>query len=251
MKELKDFLAEYGFTDKESSVYLTMLELGPASVQDIAKKAGVNRATTYVMIESLKRRGLMSTFEQGKKTMFVAESPERLKRLIENDMQIVHAKEKHLQDLLPSFLGLYNAASEERPNVKFFEGEEGFRASRDWYLKAQGEFFEFVSVDENMMRLSNLDEDKRMSISNNKKGRIIAGIKSGIQMPKYNSANWPTRTVPYEMCPFNGELIGFDDKITITIFKTKPLVYLIHDKDTYSMMRAMFELIWQNAKPLE
>ena len=60
--ELKNGLKELGFSEKESEVYLAMLELGPAAVQDIAKKAGVNRSTTYVMIESLKRRGLISTY---------------------------------------------------------------------------------------------------------------------------------------------------------------------------------------------
>ena len=102
MKELIERLAEYGLSDKESLVYLAMLELGPASVQDIAKKAGVNRATTYVMIEALKRRGLMATFEKGKKTMFVAESPDVLKKLTDQEKKAIQEKENRLQEALPS-----------------------------------------------------------------------------------------------------------------------------------------------------
>ena len=70
-------LSHVGLSDKEAAVYLAAMELGPAVVQDIAKKAEVNRATTYVMIESLASRGMMSTFVKGKKRYFAAEPPER------------------------------------------------------------------------------------------------------------------------------------------------------------------------------
>ncbi|OHE33815.1 MAG: hypothetical protein A3J94_16070 [Syntrophus sp. RIFOXYC2_FULL_54_9] len=65
MDELKKQLEHLGLSDKESKVYLAALELGPTPVQDISHKAHVNRATTYVMIESLSARGLMSTFQKG------------------------------------------------------------------------------------------------------------------------------------------------------------------------------------------
>ena len=43
-------------SEKEAAVYLAALQLGWVPVQDIAKLSKVNRATTYVMIESLKKR---------------------------------------------------------------------------------------------------------------------------------------------------------------------------------------------------
>ena len=67
MDELKKELEHLGLSDKEARVYLAALEMGPSPVQDISHKAHVNRATTYVMIESLAARGLMSTFQKGKK----------------------------------------------------------------------------------------------------------------------------------------------------------------------------------------
>ena len=53
MDELKKELEHLGLSDKEAKVYLAALEMGPSPVQDISHKAHVNRATTYVMIESL------------------------------------------------------------------------------------------------------------------------------------------------------------------------------------------------------
>ena len=70
-------LKKFGLSEKEARVYLAALELGQASVQDIAKKSAVNRATTYLMIESLEKRGLMYKLIKNKKKLFAADTPER------------------------------------------------------------------------------------------------------------------------------------------------------------------------------
>ncbi len=67
-------LQNLGLTEKEARTYLASLELGPETAQNIAKKTGINRATTYVQIESLKKRGLMSEFEKGALDILVATS---------------------------------------------------------------------------------------------------------------------------------------------------------------------------------
>lgn len=251
MKELVTILAEYGLSDKESTVYLAMLELGPASVQDIAKKSGVNRATTYVMIESLKRRGLMSTFEKGKKTMFVAESPERLKRLAEAEVHAAQEKGDRLKEQLPSFLALFTSSSQEKPNVRFFEGEEGVRTCREMYLQAKGEVLSFVAVDEATVALSKVDESFRSEINLRLHGRVIIAVKEGSSIPAFNRENWEAREIPYGQFPFTGEVNFFDDKIYIGLMKTKFVAILIDNKQASELLRAMFEAAWRGAKTLE
>ena len=63
-------LMEIGLNEKEVKVYLASLELGQSAVQAIANKSGVNRATTYFVIEGLTTKGLISSFHQGKKQFF-------------------------------------------------------------------------------------------------------------------------------------------------------------------------------------
>ncbi|HEU0050855.1 MAG TPA: helix-turn-helix domain-containing protein, partial [Patescibacteria group bacterium] len=76
--EIRACLMECGLTRKEADVYLALLELGPTGAQEIGKRADVNRTTTYLCLEMLKRRGLVSHFDEAKKLCFSAESPERL-----------------------------------------------------------------------------------------------------------------------------------------------------------------------------
>ena len=73
---LEKDIEKLGLSEKEAKVYLASLELGPSPVQVISQKSKVNRATTYVVIDSLMAMGLMSTYDEGKKTFFTSESPE-------------------------------------------------------------------------------------------------------------------------------------------------------------------------------
>ena len=60
-------LQKIGFSDKEAAVYLAGLELGQATILEIAKKAKIKRPTAYVIVEGFIERGLASSFEKGKK----------------------------------------------------------------------------------------------------------------------------------------------------------------------------------------
>jgi len=124
-------LKNLGLSEKEAKVYLAALELGSSSVQKIGRKAGVNRATTYVMIESLIKRGLVSSFEQGKKRFFAATHPSQLVRLIrQKELDIQELKENLEKDLLPQLLSIHNIAG-DKPKVRFFEGKAGLQAMAD------------------------------------------------------------------------------------------------------------------------
>lgn len=52
-------LTEFGLSDKEARIYLALLELEIATAFDTAKHAGINRSSTYVVLESLKKKGLV------------------------------------------------------------------------------------------------------------------------------------------------------------------------------------------------
>src|ERR1700689_5744541 len=110
LKELQDI----GLSEKEARVYLASLELGRTTAEKLAKHAKVNRSTTYVQIESLMKKGLMSTYEEDKKTYFAPESPELLKRLLSKQRDELQSKERDLSSILPALLQQFEGAG-ERP----------------------------------------------------------------------------------------------------------------------------------------
>src|SRR3989344_2941369 len=110
---LKEQLGKIGLADKEAKVFLASLELGSSAVQEIAKRADINRATTYVIIEKMMKKGLMSSVEKGKKTYFQTEDPKRLLKLLEEQEEGLKRKEEEFKKYLPELETLFNIAQEK------------------------------------------------------------------------------------------------------------------------------------------
>jgi sugar-specific transcriptional regulator TrmB len=142
-------LRSLGFSDKESKVYVASLKLGSAPIQKIAKLATVNRATTYVLVEGFMKKGLMSSYTQGKKRLFTPESPDKLSALIREDKAVIEAKENTINQILPSLSGLYDTTQGgNKPQVKFYEGKLGLNSVREEMLKAkEKEIFGIFDLD--------------------------------------------------------------------------------------------------------
>jgi sugar-specific transcriptional regulator TrmB len=122
-----NLLVKLGLSEKEAQVYLAMLELAEDTAQNIAKKAGVNRATTYVIIEKLMQLGLASTVERGKKSMFIAESPTELVNLLEQQKHEIEIRRAQLDSSMAELMAVYNA-HQDKPIVRYFEGADGLEA---------------------------------------------------------------------------------------------------------------------------
>ena len=71
-------LTEFGLSEKEAKVYLALLELEVATATEIAKNSNIKRSSTYVVLESLKEKGLVGTTEEKRIQRFVASSPDFL-----------------------------------------------------------------------------------------------------------------------------------------------------------------------------
>ncbi|MBU0707302.1 TrmB family transcriptional regulator [Patescibacteria group bacterium] len=119
-------LQKFGFSDKEISVYLALLQQGPSSVRKIATAAKVNRGTTYDILKSLRQRGLVSYYHQDKHQYFVAEDPEKLKQLHDTKQQELDESKKELKDLIPELKSIYEK-QDDKPVVKFYEGHSGIK----------------------------------------------------------------------------------------------------------------------------
>ena len=117
---LEKSIIKLGLSDKESKVYLASLELGPSTAQIISNKSNVNRATTYVVIESLMKMGLMSTYDEGKKTFFIASPPEQLMKYLKNRENEVTEKINTLNDIM-SQLNFLAEIGQNQWKIKSYE----------------------------------------------------------------------------------------------------------------------------------
>jgi len=121
---------EAGFSEKEASVYLAILELGEGNIAQIAKKSHIKRATVYLEIESLKNKGFVSLVKRKKRSIYMAENPRRIEeRLTETRDSISR--------LMPELLSIANAM-DIKPKVRYFEGTDGLKEVYKDTLKFPG-----------------------------------------------------------------------------------------------------------------
>jgi len=129
---MKNELKKLGFTEKETDVYLAMLELGPAVVSDIAKRAGVKRPTAYVVLEELGKRGLVSFTERRGVKLFTPAPAERLVKNLESEAKKYKNLASMARELVPK-LKIKKQEKFSKPKVQLFEGVEGMKTMRTIY----------------------------------------------------------------------------------------------------------------------
>ena len=123
-------LTNIGLTEKEAKIYLTLLTIGAQPASIVAKKAGLNRTTTYLNLEELKNKGLVNTSNKGKLYLFQANDPSCLEKFIETEKQQILKKEFLLQNNIPYIKRLIQ---NNTPKPKA-ETHEGFKSVQSLLL---------------------------------------------------------------------------------------------------------------------
>ncbi len=250
-KELK----KLGLKDKEAAVYLTCLQLGPSPAQEIAKKSEMVRATTYVVLDGLMRLGIVTKYKEGKKTMFAAEPPRLLMRLLEKQEETVEEKKRELERLLPELQVLVKAAGGQ-PTVRYFEGSEGIRAIRRemlMYSRPGDTWYSFTPVDHLEALVGNNERDQyyRQRVAKRIKGKSIFTTRSPRTRRKMMLGQADKlverRFVSYDIFPSASGMTIFRDRIALGSFTGNVGGVIIESPNIADMMRRLFELAWRGA----
>ncbi|MEK7520236.1 MAG: helix-turn-helix domain-containing protein [Patescibacteria group bacterium] len=241
-------LERFGLSEKEARVYLASLELGPATAAQIAQKAGVNRATTYVEIESLMKMGLVSTHEKNKKTLFTAEDPEALKRILQRRQERFQRAHQALNELLPELSNLYHYAG-EKPKVRFFEGKEGLLTMQEDFLKTKDKMIEgLYNVDNYHKVFSRTEREQYYAVRLKKKihGRTLYNREAG----PFDSPDKITedRFVSTDKFNFSSDITIYDSKVAIASLRGKLMGVIIENEEIANTVRALFRLAWDAAE---
>lgn len=241
-KELQDI----GLNEKEARVYLAAMELGQSVVQDIAKKADVNRATTYFIIEELMKKGLMSSFYQGKKQHFMAEDPEKLKLFLKQQENTLKERQVLLEKALPQLKSV-NIKGKDVPVVRYYEGVKGLRIMMDDLMTGGDDTFDVIYSHDLLGKILSSEENSEATDK-----RVHRGIKSRAiytySKGRIETANSERIKLPTDKFPITCDIAIFDNKVRIASLNKKISGIMIEDEDIYKTMKTIFELAWEAAK---
>lgn len=238
-------LIDLGFDEKDSLIYLALLNNGPMLPQNIARVTGLKRTTLYNLFPILIKSGAIKEITQGKRRLLSANSPEDLFKNYEE-------KYKEVKTNIAELASVYRLQG-LKPKIEMYEGTEGVKeAFLDSLNTKRIDYF---------MQMINFNEEMRKWVlSEYVPTRIRKGIKTRAIVPDkaesqaYHNTDEGSlreaRYVPWDKYHFRIECMIYEDRVSfITCEKGSPLVaIIIQSKQIAETQRAMFNLAWEGAE---
>ena len=244
-------LQDIGLTEKESKVYNALLELGDASANDLSKKSGLNRITTYAILQGLVKQKLASTIEKHKKTYFIIEHPNQILDLLEKEKQHVEIKIKLAKELMPE-LEMLEKITGEKATVKLYEGHEGVLMIRKDIAREDPKIIDQIfNLNITLKRYPSHPKDHRHNPKNLKRGgRILLVYNPKEPIPEFprHGKKKEYRYIPEGKTPFFTEILIYNSKAVFLATKDKRMAVMIENKNIVSGLRFIFDLAWQGAE---
>jgi sugar-specific transcriptional regulator TrmB len=140
-----EMLERIGLTKNESIIYLTMLRIGTSKTGTILKESRINSGKIYEILESMKRKGLVSeTISDGIK-FFTAAPPEQLSHFLEQKKQSIIEEEKAVNEMLPALSALRRETIPQK-RIVTYSGFRGIITAAEEALKNTKEGSEILSI---------------------------------------------------------------------------------------------------------
>ncbi len=247
--QLTPKLENLGLTDKEAKVYMANLFLGPSPVQKIAEQAGINRATTYVILDQLTTLGLVSQSTERKKTAYVADPPESLGRLFDQQQQAIQSKQKAFAELLPELKKIGRGGQRTAPSVRFYKGPEGIKAINA-YLRRQSNtkavIYGLSDVDEILKVFPDmLKENPNYRLKKKLASKVIYSWVKG-RLPSSQKVLRQTKRSPG---PVKADVTLYEKGATLIAYGGKESIgIIIESPEIVGALRQLFEMAWDNPK---
>lgn len=238
--EIKQILQQFGLNGKKTEVYLSALELGGASVIDIAKKAGIKRTTCYDILTDLISEGFISETSKGKKRLFIAEDPEKIQRNLKN-------KERLFSEILPQLQSIHNTRG-IKPKIKFYEGKEGLKEVYEDTLRYKTETLGFASDD--IIKVMGMEWSLGYLAKRKKNGIWAKAIIPGTQFMSDNFLSKDveqlrlTKVIDPKKYPFSIEINLYGHNKVALISAKEEIGLIVEGQEIYNTLKLIFQLVW-------
>lgn len=240
MKDISIILHSFGFLESEIRTYLASLQHGPATVLEIVKLTHLSRQATYVVIESLTKRGLMSSVIRGKKKYYVAEDPEKL---LSYAVRKEHEMKDQMKDLEAVLPDLKLKAQGDHPVVRLFEGREGLRSMLSEILSEKVPEFDEI-VDLNAKRIHIPPGEMKALLGLKKLGTKVRALYT--TEPFRMTISPKSYVLPEEYHGFKAGITIYGDKVALFSYEGKVHSVNIENRGIAKTLKILFELAYKN-----
>jgi len=248
-------LTEMGLSRSEAKIYLGLLALGHQPVSVISKRVGLNRTTTYSILKTLSKKGLVAFYNKSCITYFVANDPNCLISFIDGKCRTYDYFRTELLSLVPKCRELMNEYSFAKPVVTYHDGIEGVKHVMYDALSAKGNFFAYLClhkwfksglkdflIEYKNFRIATKQVPLSAIVPDTPEVRAFFG-------ENYDEDNHLTKIKYLKDSRhhqlFDNEMNIYDDKVAIIhLEKGQEFGVIIQSKEIANMQKCIFQLAW-------
>lgn len=251
-KSFEADLKKIGLSDREATVYLAALALGPSVVVQISRKSGVARPTTYLMLDNLVKRGLISIYAKADKQYYVAENPNHLREILKNQQDKLKEYGRSLDELIPK-LQAFMWTEDLRPVVRYYDGKEGLRVMRSdmvrvshpkdvWYSFSPLDYLHEVFGEKDFIydrqRLARRIQSKTIFTTRAKalKEKLLAESDSRYAQRRF---------VPPDKFKSGTGITILRDRVALGTMEGKVGGFIVESSSVAQAMREIFDMAWK------
>jgi sugar-specific transcriptional regulator TrmB len=245
-EKVEKALLQLNLTEKEIATYVSLLELGASSVQNISRQSGINRVSIYEAIDELKVKGLVSESRKGKKKLFVAENPDSILDLIHAQKNKLHAEEHNLQNAILPLLKAINVRQVDKPQIKFFEGADGINRVYDEYILKEKACINCGSYETATKVISFEDEEKYIQEVKERKifyRMILEDTPLNHQFSEMAKGIAHTKFLPLET-KVSADIVVAGPLVALISYDKKSAT-LIEDASIAASMKMYLDFMWE------
>ncbi len=239
---IKEILKNLGMTPNEVEVYLTLLESGELSVNEIGSKSGLHRQVCYDALDRLLEKGFVSFVVKNNKKYFKPLPPEKI-------FDYLDEKKREISSILPKLNVLYKA-EKEATEVEVVKGKNVLRTIYNdilRVLKEKKENLYAMGIEET--KFLEFDEVAiRQHINRLRKNKLKEKLLSKESATYFfEGAQSDYRLIPDHLFNPNPTHV-YGDKIAIIVWGKPTYGIIIKNKQIADANRKYFEILWKTAK---
>ncbi|MEI6498576.1 MAG: helix-turn-helix domain-containing protein [bacterium] len=240
--KLSELLRSCGLSEKESEIYLSIMELGRATILEIAQHSKIKRSTVYEIVPDLEDKNVIKKTKQGKRLYWVAESP----RMV---LTLFREREERFREAMPELMAIYKA-QEKRPKVFFYQGRDEIQRMYDDTLREGKPIYNYTST---INLYQYLDRDW---VSGYIAKRVQLGIHAHIlAVDSQVARDWrenaeselrEIKLIPNKNYDFSADVQIYGHKVIICTYRHGEGLFglLIEDENIAKMQKMTFDLMW-------
>ena len=246
---IKETLLNLGLTSNEIEIYLTLINNGELSVNEIGTKAGLHRQVCYDALDRLIEKGFVSYINKQNKKYFKSLNPNKILDLLDDQKQELDLKKQKVGLVLPQLMHLFNTEKEET-EVEVVKGKNVLRTIyKDIFnvLKKTKEKLYVLGVDETKFIQADEIAIKQhvLRFKNNKLKELLLTKESATDFLEGHQSEY--RLIPDHLFnPTPTQIYG--DKIAIIIWGKPMYSIIIKNKQVADANRKYFKMLWGIAK---